>query len=226
MPLQKIEEYSKEELLVLDENDISELWKKLGPELRAVASRFLGAGRSVEDSFGIANAAFHSLIRAIDAKDLVTEEQQIGLWPVLIKTLDPRLLEEQVEGELAEGLKQSWIFITLRRIGFKIAKDKARQSGRREQAAKRGGKWTRSEIEPEDNAKFASPSAFAEFEELLGILNRYARDSRQPHMVDILRMKLQELPSKEIAEALGISEATVCRRLKELRRFIEEQSAN
>ena len=222
MASQKIEQFSKEELLVLDENDISELWKKLGPELKAVASRFLGAGRSVEDSLGIANAAFHSLIRAIDAKDLVQEDQQIGLWPVLIETIDARLLEDQPEKDNAEGLEQSWVFTTLRRIGFKIAQNKAHQAGRRELAAKRGGNWTRTEVEPNDNPQNSSPAALAEFEELLAILKKYGEESKQPHMNDILRLKLQELSSKEIATSLGISEATVCRRLKELHRFIEE----
>ena len=224
MSLQKKEKFSKEELFVLDENDISDLWKKLGPELRAVASRFLGAGRSVEDSLGIANAAFHSLIRAIDAKDLVQEEQEIGLWPVLIKTIDARLMEDQAEEENAEGLEQSWVFTTLRRIGFKIAQNKAHQAGRSELAAKRGGDWKRTEIEPNDNAQTTSPAALAEFEELLVILKKYGEESKQPHMNDILRLKLQELSSKEIATNLDISEATVCRRLKELRRFIEELS--
>ena len=224
MPSRKTEEFLKEELLVLDENDIAELWKKLGPELKVVASRFLGAGRSVEDSLGIANAAFHSLIRAIDAKDLVQEDQQLGLWPVLIKTIDARLFEDQPEKDNAEGLEQSWVFTTLRRIGFKIAQNKAHQAGRRELAAKRGGNWTRTEVEPNDNPQNSSPAALAEFEELLAILKKYGEESKQPHMNDILRLKLQERSSKEIATSLDISEATVCRRLKELRRFIEELS--
>ena len=224
MQSQKIDEFSKEELLFLNEHDISELWKKLGPELRAVATRFLGAGRSVEDSVGIANAAFHSLIRAVDAKDLVTEEEKTGLWPVLIRSVDSPISEERQEGQKREGLEQSWVYTALRKIRFKIAKNKAHQSGRSELAAKRGGKWSRTEIEPEDKGSAMAPSALAEFEEMLQGLKQYAEQSKQPHMSEIIRMKLQELSSKEISEALDISEATVCRRLKEIRRFIEEQS--
>ncbi len=49
----------------LEESEINTLWQQYGPKLRAVATRFLGAGRRIEDSEGVANAAFHSLIKRV-----------------------------------------------------------------------------------------------------------------------------------------------------------------
>lgn len=227
MSAEHSDEFQKEEILLLTDADIAELWEKLGPELRRVATRFLGAGRSVEDSVGIANAAFHSLIRAIDAKDLVDEEQKNGLWPVLIRTVDSKLVRESQDkdSESKHGMDQSWVMTTLKRVGFQIAKNKANEGGRRELAKKRGGGWQRQDLEPVVNPKSSTPLLLAEFEELLSLLKEYAEKSRQIHMCDILRMKLQGLTAKDIAVELEISEATVCRRLKELQRFIEEQVA-
>ena len=53
----------EEEPLVLSENDIAELWGKLGPELKTVATRFIGVRSSVTDVIGIAKAAGDKVIR-------------------------------------------------------------------------------------------------------------------------------------------------------------------
>ena len=212
----------KKELLVLDEAEIAELWRQLGPELRAVASRFLGKGRSMEDSVGLANAAFHSLLGRFDAKHMVEEQDRLGLWPLLIRTVDPHLVNSATE-QSENGIEKGWVQIVLRRLGFKIAENKAKESVRKRMAQKRGRDWNRVEVEPGQNTNDCDPVWLAEFEELLALVKAYAEESKQQNMAEILRMKLQEYTSKEIAKELNIGEATVCRRLKEIRRFIEEK---
>ena len=217
-------EVVKQELLVLSESDIAELWRQLGPELRAVASRFLGQGPSVEDSIGLANAAFNSLIGRFDARDMVAEEDRLGLWPVLIKTVDPQLIAEtRALNEDESGVHQTWIQTVLKRLGFKIAENKAKEVVRKKLAIKRGRSWNRVDVDPSHQNKENDPVWLAEFEELLRLVKQYAEDSKQSNMCAILRLKLQDCSSKEIALQLGVGEATVCRRLKEIRRFIEEQ---
>ncbi|MDB2686892.1 ECF-type sigma factor [Mariniblastus sp.] len=224
MTSNETEDVTRQELLVLSEADIAELWRQLGPELRAVASRVLGGGPSVEDSIGLANAAFNSLIGRFDAKDMVAEEDRLGLWPVLIKTVDPHLIAEtQEQGQDESGLKQPWIQTVLRRLGFSIAENKAKEAVRKKLAIKRGRNWNRVDVDPSQQKKESDPVWLAEFEELLGLVKQYAEASKQSFMCEILRLKLQDLSSKEIAHELGVGEATVCRRLKEIRRFIEEQ---
>ena len=69
----------------LEESQINNLWLQYGSRLRAVASRFLGAGRQIEDSEGIANAAFHSLINRVNREN---EKDQVvdpyDLWPLAL----------------------------------------------------------------------------------------------------------------------------------------------
>ena len=55
-----------------------------GKRLRAIASRFLGSGRRIEDSEGIANAAFLSLVKQIGADDAEDHRDFEGLWPLAI----------------------------------------------------------------------------------------------------------------------------------------------
>lgn len=69
----------------MEESQINDLWLRYGPKLRSTASRFLGAGRRIEDSEGIANAAFHSLINRVNRDgEQAKEVDPYALWPLAI----------------------------------------------------------------------------------------------------------------------------------------------
>ena len=174
----------------LGDSEIADLWNQLGPRLRAVATKFLGTGRAIEDSEHIANAAFHSLIKRVNANGeagvILDEEQRDGLWPIAIA----------------------------------IARNKALQANRGESAAMRGGKMARNYADDFSDQVGDSPELFAELEELLDRLREYTEGDNITRQ--IVQQRLQGITSKQIAVNLKISESRVCRRLKELRRFLEE----
>lgn len=66
----------------LSETEVGNLWKRYGDRLHNLASRFLGSSRRIEDSQGIANAAFLSLIKQIGSEEMESEEGIDGLWPL------------------------------------------------------------------------------------------------------------------------------------------------
>ena len=67
----------------LNDTDVNKLWANYGERLRTIASRFLGAGRRIEDSHGIANAAFLSLVKKIGSDDF-NEGEADRFWPLAI----------------------------------------------------------------------------------------------------------------------------------------------
>jgi len=174
----------------LGEPEITELWNQFGPRLRAVATKFLGTGRSIEDSEHIANAAFHSLIKRVNADsafdNVLAEEQRDGLWPIAIG----------------------------------IARNKSRQANRDARASKRGGSMERSYPDEFPDKLGDDPRLFAELDELLDRLREYTEGDAVTR--GIVQQRLQGITSKQIAANLKVSESRVCRRLAELRRFLEE----
>ena len=68
----------------ISDSEVGKLWKMYGERLRGIASKFLGNGRKIEDSQGIANAAFLSLIKQVGADDLEDDRDYEGLWPLAI----------------------------------------------------------------------------------------------------------------------------------------------
>lgn len=68
----------------LSNTEVENLWLVYGTRLRMIARRFLGAGRRIEDSEGIANAAFLSLVKQVSTEDGLVEDSsdRDALWPL------------------------------------------------------------------------------------------------------------------------------------------------
>ena len=66
----------------ISDTEVNELWTKYGERLRGIACKFLGAGRKIEDSKGIANAAFLSLVKQVGSDDAANDRECDGLWPI------------------------------------------------------------------------------------------------------------------------------------------------
>lgn len=87
-------EPTKPEPTCMPDSEINALWLVFGQRLRLNARRFLGAGRRLEDSEAIANAAFMSLIRYVteNEKDPNSSDDP-DLWKVAFGIAKNKSLE-------------------------------------------------------------------------------------------------------------------------------------
>ncbi len=184
----------------LDEQAVAELWQRFGARLRQIARRYLGAARPVVDSEDIASQAFTSLIRKFQEPNELSRPWDSGAGAAAIRD------------EMEYGL---WP------VALGIARNKSREANRNATAGKRGGSQVRESADaeiPDDQGE--SPYELVCVQEQLEILGKYvANDST---LGEIVRLRLAGHSSNAIAVTVGLSEASICRRLKEVRRVLEE----
>ncbi|QEG21036.1 ECF-type sigma factor [Mariniblastus fucicola] len=187
-----------------NEDAINELWERYGSRIQGIASKYLGAApRRIMNSEDIKNVAFMSLIGYVNE-------------------LDP----SDPDGISQKGFSYEELKDGIWPIAFGIAKKKALLANRKEKAGKRGGDIERSGIQErvfeDDNSE--EPWVLASIEEQMQFLKAYATKSASGDIEQILQLRIEGVSSKEIARELKLSEASVCRRLKELRKALSEFS--
>ena len=188
-----------------NEDAIADLWRRYGDRLRGIARQHLGPARPVLDSEDIANAAFNSLIRSLRDPNLH----------------DPRDTSSTVNSSTASLSPDEWKN-GIWPIALGIARNKAMEANRRELAAKRGGGYQHASTDRNmvEDSTTSQPHVMALVQEQIEVLHRYVQE--KPRLQEILQLRLEGIASNQIAATLGISEASVCRRLAEIRRVLEE----
>lgn len=187
-----------------NEEAINELWKRYGSRIQGIASKYLGAApRRIMDSEDIKNVAFMSLLGYVNELD----------------PSDPDVIAQR--GFSYEELKNGiWP------IAFGIARKKALLANRKETAGKRGGNVEHAGIQERvfEDGNSDEPWVLASLEETMQFLKTYASQSSNQNLVKILQLRIEGVNSKEIALHLKLSEASVSRRLAELRKALSESS--
>lgn len=181
---------------------IEDLWNRYGKRIQEIASKYLGAApRRVMDSEDIKHIAFMSLVG-------------------FIQKFDP----EDLPAQAGNGFSYDELKNGIWPIAFGIAKKKALMANRAANATKRSGGDDRvltDESVFEDRAA-EEPWVIASLEEQMKFLKDYASASQNQDLGSILQLRSEGMNSKEIATELGISEPSVSRRLKELRKALQE----
>ena len=176
---------------------IEDLWLRARDQLRKIARRHLNIARPIYDSEDIANSAFQDLIKYVRRQRDMER--------------DPTVTDKK-------GMSYEDLRFGILKLAGGIAKNKAREANRNV-----GGGSSKAELDDQavvDSRSF-EPHLLASVHEQLQHFEEYV--SQTPELQQIYHLRLLGLNAKEIAKELGVSEATVSRRTKQMRKAIEER---